>query len=156
MPLPYYRRLPTLPSHFPEFKGYPHVHNFVAKHLDMQFDDVRGMLKLPLPKFGIPAGCNFAAAAAWCNLIGGISVVLYIGRHLIFTPGIEDSFTFDGELKAISPRSTVALFQAKRVSPFSYIYTDDAENGWSMKFCTFQGNQPLFIPALDGGLLTLV
>ncbi len=66
-----------LPSHFPEFNGYPHVHNFVARHPDMQFDDVRGMMKLPLPKFGIPAGCNFAAAAALCNLIGGISVVLY-------------------------------------------------------------------------------
>lgn len=66
-----------LPSQFPQFKGYPHVHNFVANHLDMQYNDVRGMMKLPRPKVGIRAGCNFAAAAALCNLISGISVVLY-------------------------------------------------------------------------------
>jgi hypothetical protein len=43
----------------------------------MQFDDVRGMMKLPVPEIGLPAGCNFAAAATLCNLISGISVVLY-------------------------------------------------------------------------------
>jgi hypothetical protein len=43
----------------------------------MQFIDVRGMLKLPLPKQGISGGCNFAATAVLCNLISGISRILY-------------------------------------------------------------------------------
>jgi len=38
-----------LPSHFAEIKGYQHVYNFITKHLDMQFNDVRGMMKLPCP-----------------------------------------------------------------------------------------------------------
>jgi hypothetical protein len=47
----------------------------------MQFDDIRGMLKLPLPEVGIKAGCNFSAAAMLCNLISGISVVLYTPKN---------------------------------------------------------------------------
>lgn len=70
-----------LPSHFAEIKGYQHVYNFITKHLDMQFNDVRGMMKLPCPEFGIDAGCNFAAAAALCNLISGVSVVLYTPKE---------------------------------------------------------------------------
>jgi len=69
-----------LPSQIPEFKAYPAVNVFVRDHLAMQFDDVRGMMKLPLPGVGIRAGCNFAAAAILCNLISGISVVLYTPR----------------------------------------------------------------------------
>jgi hypothetical protein len=43
----------------------------------MQFIDVRSMLKLPLLDVGIEGGCNFATTALLCNLISGISVVLY-------------------------------------------------------------------------------
>ncbi len=66
-----------LPSQFPECKAYPAVHSFVTYHLAMQFDDVRGMMKLPLPEVGIRTGCNFAVAATLCNMISGISRVLY-------------------------------------------------------------------------------
>lgn len=66
-----------LPSQLSAFKRYPAVYEFVSKHVDMQFNDVRGMLKLPLPTAGIDAGCNFATTAMLCNLISGISVILY-------------------------------------------------------------------------------
>jgi hypothetical protein len=70
-----------LRSKFPEFRNYPEVLNFATNHLDMQFNDVRGMMKLPLPAIGITGGCNFAAAAILCNLISGISVVLYTPKR---------------------------------------------------------------------------
>lgn len=70
-----------LPSQLSEFNSYPSVHSFVKYHLDMQFDDVRGMMRLPLPEIGIQAGCNFAVAATLCNLISGISVVLYTPKN---------------------------------------------------------------------------
>ncbi len=69
-----------LASQFPEFKAYPAVHGFITNHLDMQFNDVRAMMRLPLPTVTISAGCNFAAAAALSNLISGISVVLYTSK----------------------------------------------------------------------------
>ncbi len=57
----------------PELGRYPNVSDFVENHLSMQFGDVRAMLRLPLPEYDIAPGCNFAAAAVLCNLIGGIS-----------------------------------------------------------------------------------
>ena len=65
---------------FVEFQRYALVDAFVTNHLVMQLDDVAAMLRLPLPEVGIRAGCNFAAAATLCNLISGISTVLYKPR----------------------------------------------------------------------------
>jgi len=76
-----------LPSQFQEIKLYPTVDKFVLDHLDMQFNDVRGMMKLPLPGVGISGGCNFAAASTLCNLISGISVVLYTPKDPKSGPG---------------------------------------------------------------------
>lgn len=70
-----------LPSQFPEFKTYPAVNSFVTNQLAMQFNDVRCMMKMPIPEVGIEAGCNFATAATLCNLISGISVVLYTPKN---------------------------------------------------------------------------
>jgi len=47
----------------------------------MQFNDVRAMMRLPLPAVGIEAGCDFATAMTLCNLISEISVVLYTPRN---------------------------------------------------------------------------
>ena len=58
-------------------RKYPLVYKFISSHVEMQFVDVRGMLKLPLPKQGINGGCNFAAMAVLCNLISGIFRILY-------------------------------------------------------------------------------
>jgi hypothetical protein len=65
------------PSEFPELGKYRAVDRFFRKHLDMQFSDVRTLMKLPRPGQGMPAGCNFIAAAALANLIGGFAEVLY-------------------------------------------------------------------------------
>ena len=66
-----------MPSNFPKLRFYPDALRFIKTHLDMQFDDVRTMLKLPRSKRGLTGGCNFASTAMLCNLISGISVILY-------------------------------------------------------------------------------
>ncbi len=65
------------PSELPDLAKYRAVDRFFRKHLDMQFNDVRTLMKLARPKQGLPAGCNFVTAAALANLIGGIAEVLY-------------------------------------------------------------------------------
>jgi len=65
------------PSEFIDPQRYPSLFEFVRDHLDMQFNDVRAMLRLPLSELRITGGCNFAASSLLCNLISGISVVLY-------------------------------------------------------------------------------
>ena len=66
-----------LPSQFADLSAYPSISRFVQLHFDMQFDDIRGMMKLPRPRQGITGGCNFAAALGLCNLVAGAAVVLY-------------------------------------------------------------------------------
>lgn len=68
------------PSEFPELLKYRPVQRFFTNHLDMQFSDVRTLMKLPKPGQGLPAGCNFIAAAALANLIGGFAEVLYAAQ----------------------------------------------------------------------------
>ena len=66
------------PEAVPQLAQYPNVQRFVRDHLAMQFGDVRAMLRLPIGgEIGIDNGCNFAAAATICNIISGISVVLF-------------------------------------------------------------------------------
>lgn len=65
------------PSELPGLAKYRVVKRFFEKHLDMQFNDVRTLMKLPRPTQGLPAGCNFVAAAGMANLVGGIAEVLY-------------------------------------------------------------------------------
>ena len=63
------------PSQLPGVAAYPAVMNMLEQHLDMQFEDLRGMLRLPT--WRMRGGCNFAAASILTNLIGGFSVILY-------------------------------------------------------------------------------
>jgi hypothetical protein len=44
--------------------------------VDMQIEDVRALLRLPLQEAGV-AGCNFSTAAIILNIIAGASVCLY-------------------------------------------------------------------------------
>jgi len=66
-----------LPSEFPEISSpaYASLRRLCSKHLDMQFEDVRVMLRLP--KAAFPAGCNLATASVLFNLIAGLSVCVY-------------------------------------------------------------------------------
>ena len=45
------------------------LHLAVRPHLQ----DVRAMLRLPLPDVGLTAGCNFAAVHALLNVLSGLS-----------------------------------------------------------------------------------
>jgi hypothetical protein len=64
------------PSEFPDLAKYRPVYRFFKNHLDMQFNDVRTLIKLPRSTQGLTAGCNFVAAAALANLLGGFAEVL--------------------------------------------------------------------------------
>jgi hypothetical protein len=56
---------------------FPHLASFVEWGIDMQLEDVRDLLLLPLPDAGLHSGHNFSAAAALVNFIGGASVWFY-------------------------------------------------------------------------------
>ena len=50
--------------------------HFIRQHLDIQFNDIHCMLRLPLPELGLTAGCNFATANSLLALVSGISSLL--------------------------------------------------------------------------------
>lgn len=66
-----------LPKDIPDFHQYPRVSQLVTEYISMQFDDVRSMIRLPLPALKLNGACNFAVSSVLCNLISGLSVSLY-------------------------------------------------------------------------------
>lgn len=58
-----------LPSLFFDRRANPEIYDFVHDQVGMQFADAREMMKC--------RGLNFAATMVLCNLISGISVILY-------------------------------------------------------------------------------
>jgi hypothetical protein len=65
-----------LPSEFDEVTGYPHLRRLLDDHIDMQFEDVRAVLRLPASKaLGSPAGGNFLATNALLAVVSGCSVL---------------------------------------------------------------------------------
>lgn len=46
-----------LPSEYPEVQSYSHLQRLLADHIDMQFEDVRLLLRLP--RKGSTVGGNF-------------------------------------------------------------------------------------------------
>lgn len=63
------------PSEFSEVKGYPEIINFLKFQVDMLFEDLRTLLRLP--SYDLKAGCNFTVAAMLFNIIAGVSVCFY-------------------------------------------------------------------------------
>lgn len=63
------------PSQYPEVQAYPAIVKILKDNVDMWFKDVKTMLKQPLCESD--GGCNFAAANFICDIISGISSVLY-------------------------------------------------------------------------------
>jgi hypothetical protein len=55
------------------------VQHFIRRYVDMLFEDVHCMMRLPIPAQELRAGCNFAAATFLLDLISGISRSLYSG-----------------------------------------------------------------------------
>jgi hypothetical protein len=65
----------VLPSQYPEVQSYGHLQQLLANHIDMQFEDVRLLLRLP--RKGSSVGANFATAAVLFNIISGASVAFH-------------------------------------------------------------------------------
>ena len=63
------------PSEFPEVQSYPEIVNFLKFQVDMLFEDLRILLRLPFNN--LKAGCNFTATAMLFNIIAGVSVCFY-------------------------------------------------------------------------------
>lgn len=72
-----------LPSQYPEVQARNDLKRLLAEHVDMQFVDLRTMLKLPAG--GLAGGCNFAAASFLFNIIAGSSVCFYKTSNAAFT-----------------------------------------------------------------------
>jgi hypothetical protein len=64
----------VLPSHYPEAQGLPNVQQFLREQIDMQFADIRVLLRLPQAALDPDVGCNFTTAAAILNQISGFSI----------------------------------------------------------------------------------
>ncbi len=64
-----------LPSEFSEVQSYPALKRLLENQVDMQFIDLRTLLRLP--QFGLVGGCNFTAASVLFNVIAGSSVCFY-------------------------------------------------------------------------------
>jgi hypothetical protein len=62
-----------LPSPFFDRRANPEIYDFVHDQVGMQFADAREMMKC--------RGFNFAATMVLCNLISGISVILYTPKN---------------------------------------------------------------------------
>lgn len=53
------------------------VRDFVRRFVDMQFEDVHCMLKLPQPDRGLNAGCHFAVTTTLLSIVSGVATVFY-------------------------------------------------------------------------------
>jgi hypothetical protein len=109
------------PSEFEEIRDYAHLRDFLSRHFDMQVDDVRCLLQLPMKEHGLHAGCNFTAVNILSDLIAGSSVLFYCPSiEGLSTPGdrgkrfkrlVEDFFPS----KPLGPSKTAqALYEVVR------------------------------------------
>jgi hypothetical protein len=64
-----------LPSQYPEVNSYPAIKHVCEKQVDMLFNDIRCLLKAPLP--GCTVGFNLTIATMILNLLSGFSRRFY-------------------------------------------------------------------------------
>jgi hypothetical protein len=57
------------PSEFPDVAEHAHLRDFLSRHFEMQVEDVRSMLRLPIEEQGLNGGCNFAAVNILSDLV---------------------------------------------------------------------------------------
>lgn len=70
-----------LPSAFLEAEPLPAVQRLLAEQIDMQFADLRALLRLPRDDVAPSVGCNVTAAAMVVNQISGFSVWFFHSRY---------------------------------------------------------------------------
>jgi hypothetical protein len=71
----------VLPSAYPEAANLASVRQLLSELIDMQFQDLRVLLRLPDPALAPNVGCNFTAAALVTNLISGFSIWFFHNRY---------------------------------------------------------------------------
>src|SRR6266508_723251 len=71
----------VLPSAYPEAANLASVRQLLSELIDMQFQDLRVLLRLPDPALAPNVGCNFTAAALMTNLISGFSIWFFHNRY---------------------------------------------------------------------------
>jgi len=92
-----------LPSQYPEVKPYKDLTELFKYQVDMQFDDLRTILQLPVDEHRLTAGCNLAAAMIMFNLISGASVCLFevkrknLSRSERFKSVLKHFYPWQGE-----------------------------------------------------------
>jgi hypothetical protein len=70
-----------LPSAFPEVRPYPSLTRLLSEQVDMQFADLRVLLRLPQPELAPHVGCNLTATAMILNQISGFSAWFFHNRY---------------------------------------------------------------------------
>ncbi len=70
-----------LPSAFPEVEPYPAIKRLLAEQVDMQFADLRALLRLPQAEIAPHVGCNFTATAMIVNQVSGFSIWFFHNRY---------------------------------------------------------------------------
>lgn len=109
------------PSEFPEVAERAHLRDFLSRHFDMQVEDVRSMLRLPIEEQGLNGGCNFAAVNILSDLVAGCSVLFYCPSiEGLTTPGdrgkrfkrlIEDYFHLTPSCQQRPRKPSTRLFE---------------------------------------------
>jgi hypothetical protein len=70
-----------LPSSYPEVSELPALRRLLGELVDMQFQDLRVLLRLPDAALAPDIGCNFTACAVMTNLISGFSIWFFHNRY---------------------------------------------------------------------------
>ena len=96
------------PSAWAELEPYPVLRELFALQIDMQFADVRVLLRLPELELELEleGGCNLALAALLFNLISGASVLFYNASVGSITERGNRGQRFKGLLRDYYPWST--------------------------------------------------
>jgi hypothetical protein len=98
-----------MPSEFPEVSQRPVLRDFLGHHIDMQFEDIRGVLRLPqLAALGTTGGGNFLATTALIAAICGASTLFYKAGPQAFEYPYQSRKRFLGTMGYMPWDSTTA------------------------------------------------
>jgi hypothetical protein len=79
------------PSAYVSQSAYPALHGLIRDHIDMQFEDLRTLLYLPIGDLGLHGGMNLLATAAILNAISGASMI-FIDADSAFDEKARDNY----------------------------------------------------------------
>jgi hypothetical protein len=83
-----------MPSEFTEVSQRPVLQTFLSQHIDMQFEDLRAVLRLPQRALGTFGGSNFLGASALLTVICGTSTLFYDAGPKAFKPPYQSQKRF--------------------------------------------------------------